>query len=41
MEIEESIVQLGKKLDAWWDGFCPMLDSEDRLAQGKALLRGF
>jgi hypothetical protein len=41
MEIDESIIRLGEKLDAWWDGFCPMLDSEDRAAQGNALLRGF
>ena len=41
MDIDESIVQLGQKLDAWWDGFSPMLNSEDRVAQGKALLRGF
>ncbi len=41
MDIDESIVQLGAKLDAWWDGFSPMLDSEDRAAQGRALLRGF
>ncbi len=41
MDIDESIVQLGQKLDAWWDGFSPILDSEDRVAQGNALLRGF
>ena len=41
MEIEESIVQLAARLDAWWDGFSPLLHSEDRVAQGKALLRGF
>jgi hypothetical protein len=41
MNIDESIVQLGQKLDAWWDGFSPMLDSDDRVAQGKALLHGF
>jgi hypothetical protein len=41
MEIDEAIVRLGEKLDAWWDGFSPMLDSEDRVAQGNALLRGF
>ena len=41
MDIDESIVQLGRKLDAWWDGFSPILDSDDRVAQGKALLRGF
>jgi hypothetical protein len=41
MELEESIVQLGTKLDAWWDGFSPMLASEDRAAQVRALLSGF
>ena len=38
MEIDASIIQLGEKLDAWWDDFCPILDSEDRAAQGNALL---
>ncbi len=41
MNIDDSIGQLGAKLDAWWDDFSPMLDSEDRVAQGKALPRGF
>jgi hypothetical protein len=41
MEVDDSIVQLGAKLDAWWDVFSPLLDSEDRVAQGKVLLRGF
>jgi hypothetical protein len=41
MEIDQSIAQLGAELDAWWDEFCPMLDSGDRAAQGKALLHGF
>ncbi len=41
MEIDASIIKLGEKLDTWWDSFCPMLDSEDRAAQGNALLRGF
>jgi len=40
MELDESIVQLGEKLDAWCSGFFPILDSEDRAAQGKALLVG-
>lgn len=41
MEIDESIVRLGAELDAWWNEYFPMLDSEDRIAQGKTLLRGF
>jgi hypothetical protein len=41
MEADESIVRVGQKLDAWWDVFSAMLDSEDRVAQGKALLHGF
>jgi hypothetical protein len=41
MEIDESIIRLGQKLDAWWDGTQPLLGSEDRAAQGKALLQGF
>jgi|GEM_PF-2140025 len=41
MNIDEAIVQLGEKLDAWWHSFSPTLDSADRIAQGRALLRGF
>jgi hypothetical protein len=42
MEIDDAIVQLGAKLDAWWeDDFSPLLDSENRVAQAKALLSGF
>ena len=41
MEIEDSIVQLGQKLDAWWAGTLPVLHSQDRVAHGQALLRGF
>src|SRR5580700_3539755 len=41
MKTDNSIVQLGEKLDAWWAGFSTMLYSEDRTAQGNALLRGF
>jgi hypothetical protein len=41
MKIDDSIVQLGEKLDAWWSGFSTMLDSDDRVARGNALLRGF
>jgi hypothetical protein len=42
MEIDEAIAQLAEKLDAWWeDDISPLLDSEDRVAQAKALLSGF
>jgi hypothetical protein len=42
VEIDDAIVQLGEKLDAWWDDIIsPLLDSEDRVAQAKALLSGF
>jgi hypothetical protein len=41
MEADESIVQLRRQLDAWSDAFSAMLDSEDRVAQGKTLLRGY
>jgi hypothetical protein len=34
MEIDESIVLLGEELDAWWEEFSPMLDSEDWPAPG-------
>src|ERR1700692_4418044 len=39
MDIDEGIVQLGAKLDEWWDSFSPTLDSDDRIAQGRSLLR--
>jgi hypothetical protein len=41
MEIEESFVKVGEKLDNLWDELSGMLDCEDRVTQGKALLRGF
>jgi hypothetical protein len=42
MDIDDAIVQLGAKLDAWWeDDISPLLESEDRVAQAKALLSGF
>ena len=41
MEINDTIAQLGTKLDEWWSGFSTMLYSEDRTAQGSALLQGF
>ena len=41
MKIDESIVQLGAKLDEWFDGNRATFASQDRMAQGKSLLRGF
>ena len=41
MDVNQSIMQLGARLDAWWDRFCPLIDSDDRVAQAKALLSGF
>jgi hypothetical protein len=41
-KIDEAIAQLGAKVDAWWeDDISPLLDSEDRVAQAKAILSGF
>lgn len=40
MGVDGAIVQLGAKLDAWWDEFSAMLDSEDRAAQAEALVGG-
>src|ERR1700682_5770051 len=40
MEIEDAIVQLGAKLDAWLDNNLATIASMDRLAQFKALLAG-
>src|ERR1700733_13182166 len=39
MELE-SFVNAGEKLDNLWDEICRLLDSQDRVAQAKALLRG-
>lgn len=41
MEIDQSLIQLGDKLDAWWAEFSPLLEAEDYVSQGRALLRGF
>jgi hypothetical protein len=41
MQIDEMIVQVGQRLDAWWDSFSAIIDSENRVAQGRALLSGF
>ncbi len=40
MEIDDAIVQLGAKLDAWLDGNLATISSIDRVAQFKALLAG-
>ena len=41
MEIDESIAQLGEKLQEWFYGNVPTFASDDRQAQAEALLRGF
>jgi Domain of unknown function (DUF2019) len=40
MDLDETIVQLGTKLDDWMEGFFAKLNSDDRAAQGNALLVG-
>jgi hypothetical protein len=40
MEIDDAIVQLGAKLDAWLDGNLATISSMDRVAQFKAILTG-
>jgi hypothetical protein len=40
MEIDDAIVQLGGKLDAWLDGNVATISSMDRVAQFRALLAG-
>jgi hypothetical protein len=40
MQIDESITQLGAKLDGWLDRSLPVFSSEGRAGQGKAILRG-
>jgi hypothetical protein len=40
LEIDDAIVQLGAKLDAWLDNNLATISSMDRLAQFKALLAG-
>ncbi len=40
MDIDDSIVELGERLDAWTTGFFAMLDSKDRVAQARALGAG-
>jgi hypothetical protein len=41
MEIDESIAQLGEKLQEWFYGNVATFASDDRQAQAEALLRGF
>jgi hypothetical protein len=41
MEIDESIVRLGAKLDKWFDDSRSTFASEDKKEQASALLRGF
>jgi hypothetical protein len=41
MELQESIVQLGAKLDEWFNVNLATFKSQDRVAQGKVLLQGF
>lgn len=41
MEIETSIVELGSKLDDWFQDSRATFASQDRMAQGRALLSGF
>lgn len=41
MEIDQSIIQLGINLDDWFDKNRATFESQDRAAQGTALLRGF
>lgn len=41
MEIDASIVELGSRLDDWFQGSRGTFASQDRMAQGHALLRGF
>jgi len=41
VEIETSIVELGSKLDDWFQDSRATFASQDRMAQGRALLSGF
>jgi len=41
MDLDESIVQFAAKLDEWFDSNAATFASQDRVAQGSALLRGF
>jgi hypothetical protein len=41
MEIDQTIIHLGTELDDWFDKNRATFESQDRAAQGTALLRGF
>jgi hypothetical protein len=41
MEIDQTIIELGTELDEWFDKNQATFESQDRTAQGTALLRGF
>jgi hypothetical protein len=41
VEIDQAIIQLGINLDEWFDKNRATFESQDRAAQGAALLRGF
>src|SRR5581483_1934530 len=41
MEIDQTIIQLGTELDEWFNTNRATFESQDRAAQGTALLRGF
>ncbi len=40
MELDDSIIQLGAKLDEWCEGSLATIASMDRVAQGRALFAG-
>jgi hypothetical protein len=40
MDMDDSIAQLGRDLDGWLDTNLTIFASDDRAAQGEALLRG-
>jgi len=41
MDVNKAVERVGAELDAFWEALSPLLDSDDRAAQGKTLLRGF
>jgi hypothetical protein len=40
MKVDESIRQIAEKLETWFNGILPLLESNDTAAQSKALLEG-